>query len=146
MVTLGAHGHPWSLVVWVVSLVLPGSGGVLGGGGDIGGALGRLGGGCSVQRKGSSPCWTGQCCALDFLRGWRELTRQDGRSPRMSAVCLYKRLLSCRKTHRRYSSPSHQCQVPSSVVSSTPTVGPPAPPPIFRALSSALMGTVPMKR
>ena len=51
MVTLRAHGHPWSLVVWVVSLVLPGSGGVLGGGGDIGGALGRLGGVLRTKKR-----------------------------------------------------------------------------------------------
>lgn len=131
----GPCGHPrgpWSLMVTrglVVSLVLLGSGGagwrwrhwrVL-----------RRTWGAALQRKGSSPCWTGQCWALDVLRGWRELMGQDGRSPRTPPVRLYKRLLSCRKTHRPYSSPSHQRQAPSSEASRALTVGPPAPPAII---------------
>ena len=38
-------------MVWVVSLVLPGSGGVLGGGGDIGGALGGLEGVLRTKKR-----------------------------------------------------------------------------------------------
>ena len=71
---------------------------------------------------------------------------RDGQSSRMSPVPLDKRLLSLAKHADPIVHHLSSCQVPGSAALRTFTGGPPAPPSIFRMLSSALMETVPTKR